>query len=109
MLAIFAALFSGPVPVFDCSTCSLIMIGIGAWFSVGFLPGFLASAQLPLSLPATRKGVAIGFSIPCCTSVFEKLSVLFDRTMSGFVLTLSSFMPLPKPPLACASKEQREE
>jgi hypothetical protein len=121
MLEMFAALFSAPVLVFDGSAFSLIIIGLGVWF--GLPSGLQVSAPLQLSPPGRLKSVASGSSVLCRTPLAEQVAVLFVRTISDFVSTLSSSMLLdsnefadsaghaaaPKPFLVCAGSEQRRE
>jgi TctA family transporter len=59
MLDMFPALFSGLVQVFNWSTFSLMMIGIGVGFVVGILPGLGGPTAMALMLPFIFKMNAV--------------------------------------------------
>ncbi len=59
MLEMFAALFSGLLQVFNWSTFSLMMVGIGVGFVVGILPGLGGPTAMALMLPFIFKMSAV--------------------------------------------------
>ena len=59
MLEMFPALFSGLLQVFNWSTFSLMMIGIGVGFVVGILPGLGGPTAMALMLPFIFKMSAV--------------------------------------------------
>ncbi|HEX2226339.1 MAG TPA: tripartite tricarboxylate transporter permease, partial [Candidatus Binatia bacterium] len=59
MLEMFPALFSGLLQVFNWSTFSLMMVGIGVGFLVGVLPGLGGPTAMALMLPFIFKMSAV--------------------------------------------------
>jgi TctA family transporter len=59
MLEMFTALFSGLLQVFNWSTFSLMMVGIGVGFVVGILPGLGGPTAMALMLPFIFKMNAV--------------------------------------------------